>query len=98
MTIFFGLNGAGIVFLLYVLANFWKEGRRPKYNAMRYPSEPTQRDCADMHFVTRPIPNNTKARLVVIPFQTRGRFIEGPAQGTISEMTSEAKVRRISTR
>jgi hypothetical protein len=26
VTIFFLLNGLGVMFLLYVLANFWKEG------------------------------------------------------------------------
>ncbi len=28
MTIFLVLNGIGVVFLLYALANFWKEGHR----------------------------------------------------------------------
>jgi hypothetical protein len=97
MTIFFVLNGAGIVFLLYVLANFWKEGRRRKKIGMRFSSKAGKRDCADTHIVALPISNKAQARLVIIPFRTRGRFIDGPAQGTISGATSEARVRRIST-
>ena len=30
MTIFFLLNGLGVIFLLYVLANFWKRGAPAK--------------------------------------------------------------------
>lgn len=30
MTIFFVLNGAAFIFLLYVLVKFWQEGRRSK--------------------------------------------------------------------
>jgi hypothetical protein len=35
MTIFLVLNGIGVVFMLYVLANFWKEGRRVTHGVMR---------------------------------------------------------------
>lgn len=30
MTIFLGLNGLGVIFLMYVLVNFLREGRRPR--------------------------------------------------------------------
>ena len=43
MTIFFVLNGMGVVFLLCVLANFWKEAHRPasnvRKNAMQFRSK-----------------------------------------------------------
>ena len=55
MTIFFLLNGMGVVFLLYVLANFWKEGHRPKSNARKYATEYGRRDWADVFVVTHPI-------------------------------------------
>jgi hypothetical protein len=35
VTIFLALNGMGVVFLLYVLVQFWKEGRRPKKCSLR---------------------------------------------------------------
>jgi hypothetical protein len=97
MTIFLVLNGAGVVFLLYVLANFWREGRRPKNDATRCTSEAGKRDCADTHIVALPISNKAQARLVVIPFRTRGRFVDGPARGAISGVKSEPRVGRIST-
>jgi hypothetical protein len=35
MTIFLVLNGIGVVFMFYVLVNFWKEGRRMTHGVMR---------------------------------------------------------------
>ena len=43
ITIFLILNGLGVAFLLYVLANFWKEGHRPKNDARKYAAEFGQR-------------------------------------------------------
>jgi hypothetical protein len=34
MTMFLVLNGMGIMFLLYVLVNFWKEGRRTRVRSL----------------------------------------------------------------
>ncbi len=39
MTIFFVLNGLGVIFLLYVLANFWKEGHRPQSNVRKHATD-----------------------------------------------------------
>ena len=35
MTIFLVLNGMAVVFMLYVLVNFWKEGRRTTRGGVR---------------------------------------------------------------
>jgi hypothetical protein len=35
MFIFVLMNGVGVAFLLYVLVNFWKEGKRANYRAAR---------------------------------------------------------------
>src|ERR1700722_12125722 len=35
MTIFLVLNGIGVVFMLYVLVNFWREGRQMRCSALR---------------------------------------------------------------
>jgi hypothetical protein len=35
MTMFLVLNGMAVVFMLYVLVNFWKEGRRTAQGGMR---------------------------------------------------------------
>lgn len=34
MTIFLVLNGMALVFMLYVLVNFWKEGNRTTHSSM----------------------------------------------------------------
>jgi hypothetical protein len=35
MTIFLFLSGIGVVFMLYVLVNFWREGRQTRHTALR---------------------------------------------------------------
>ena len=99
MTIFFMLNGMGVAFLLYVLANFWKEGHRPKSNARKYATEFGRRDWADVIVVTHPISHSAQGGLSVIPFQARGQELRGkPSRGAISRGTVEVPVGRISTR
>ena len=60
MTIFLALNGLGVVFLLYVLANFWMEGHRPNYNARKYAAEFGERDWSDVAVVTQPISRSAR--------------------------------------
>ena len=95
LTMFLVLNGLGVVFLLYVLANFMKEGRR---NARKYAAEYGRRDWADVLVVTQPISHSAQGGLSVIPFRARGRYSDKPVHGTASFAKSEAQVRRISTR
>jgi hypothetical protein len=59
MTIFFLLNGLGVVFLLYVLANFWKESHREKDSERRYKR--------DVFVATHPISHNACGGVAVIP-------------------------------
>jgi hypothetical protein len=99
MTIFFALNGFGLAFLLYVLANFWKEGRRSKKTARTYESEFGERDGADVIVVTTPMSPNTWYAPAVIPFRSRpvdlgDRTESKPA----SRETSPVRVKRTSTR
>jgi len=94
MTIFFVLNGLGVIFLLYVLANFWKEGHRPKNDARKYAMEFGRRDWADVVVVTHPISHSAQGGLSVIPFQARGRYGDIPARSAASSVTQEAPARR----
>lgn len=98
MTIFLVLNGMGIVFLLYVLANFWKEGHRPRNNARKYAAEFGRRDWAAVLVVTHPISHGAQGSLSVVPFRVRGRFSDKPISRASSDETSEAPVGRFSTR
>ena len=98
MTIFFLLNGLGVVFLLYVLANFWKEGHKPKNNARKYAAEYRRRDWANVVVVTHPISHNAQGGLSVIPFRVRDRNSDKPAQRMTLHGTPDAPVRRFSTK
>lgn len=99
MTIFFALNGLGVVFLLYVLAKFWNEGHRPKNNARKYAAEFGRREWADVIVVTHPISHPAQGGLSVISLLARDRGLRNkPARGTSSRGTVEVPVGRISTR
>ncbi|HLJ23460.1 MAG TPA: hypothetical protein VKT71_05075 [Candidatus Acidoferrales bacterium] len=71
LTIFLMLNGLGVAFLLYVLANFLKEGHRPmrgdRIEAMEYRG----RSRSDVFVVTHPVSLFAQGGVSVIPFQER---------------------------
>lgn len=69
MTIFFLLNGMGLVFLLYVLANFWLDGRREQDAERRYAKDFMPKGIADVFVVTHPISHNAQGGLAVIPIR-----------------------------
>ena len=99
MTIFLGLNGLGVIFLMYVLVNFWREEHRPKKNARRYAPEYGHMGWAEVHVVTRPISQSAQRGLSVIPFPARDPGLaEEPTQRVTSLESSELPARRISTR
>ena len=99
MTVFFVLNGLGVVFLLYVLASFWKEGHRPRNDDRKYAAEFRERDWTDVAVITHPISSYAQGGLSVIPFPMRGRQAEGKLdRGTASHGVSGFPARRISTR
>jgi hypothetical protein len=96
-TIFLLLNGLGVVFLVFVLANFWMEGRRPKSNARKYAAEYGRRDWINAAIVTHPI-NNAQGGLSVIPFRVSGRNSDKQAHTMILNGTPDAPVKRFSTK
>ncbi|MGA7793458.1 MAG: hypothetical protein WCA19_10495 [Candidatus Acidiferrales bacterium] len=98
MTIFFVLNGLGVIFLLYVLANFWKEGHRPQSDARKHAMEFGRLDWADVFVMTHPISHSAQGGVSVIPFQTRTQYSNEPARGAASSVTQQAPARRFSTR
>jgi hypothetical protein len=99
MTIFLLLNGLGVGFLLYALANFWKEGRRSKKLDRKYAPEVKYRDWADVLVVTHPISHSAQGGVSVIPFQARGRETGNkPVQRPSAREAIEMPLRRISTR
>jgi hypothetical protein len=73
MTIFLILNGLGVIFLLVVLTNFWKEGRRPVHKARKYERNLRRPDWGDVAVVTHPVSTCAQGGLSVISFQARRR-------------------------
>jgi len=74
MTIFLMLNGLGIVFMLYVLANFWKEGHRRESDTGKSVTEITRSEWADeITGATSSIPRSAQSAHTVILFQERSR-------------------------
>ena|SRR5271165_567599 len=99
MTIFLVLNGMGVVFLLYVLANFWKEGHRTGDKGPLYAREFGWRDRAEVFVIKKPISNSEQGALSVIPFHARNRELSGRQAGnTGGREGTQAPVRLVSAR
>jgi hypothetical protein len=103
MTIFLFLNGLGVIFLLYVLVNFWKEGHRlgsPEHDEDRkLAAEFRWRDWADVAVVTHPISVSAQGGVSVIPFQGRGGNSDSAVRGTNhSPEIRQAPMRKFSAR
>lgn len=98
MKMFLVLNGLGVVFLVYVLANFWIEGRRPKSKARKYAAEFGRRNWINVAVVTHPISHNAQGGLSVIPFRIPDRNSDKRPQTMILNGTPDAPIRRFSTK
>lgn len=99
MTIFLLLNGLSVVFLLFVLANFWKEGQQRAHDARRHAGEDVRREWVEVLVTTHPISHSAQGGLAVIPFPVRDReCVAGRSAPTAPPGKSELAARRISTR
>ena len=97
-TIFLLLNGLGVAFLLNVLANFWKEGQRPKTNARKYAAE-FGREWTEVVIQMHPISHSAPGGSSVIPFQARDTEPAGkPDHGPAAREAIEIPLRRVSIR
>jgi hypothetical protein len=72
MKLFFLVNGLGVGFLLYVLANFWKEGHQPRSGTRQYETDYLHRGGVDVFIMTHPISHNAYGGLSVTPMHVRG--------------------------
>jgi hypothetical protein len=72
VLLFTVLNGLGVVFLLYVLVQFWKEERRPMKPAERNRVEAFPvKERHTVLVVTHPISNSARGGLSVVSRQAR---------------------------
>jgi len=99
ITIFLALNGLAIAFLLYVLANFWKEGHPPKNDSRPSEAEAKWRDWADVAVITHPISPAAHGGLAVIPFAVTGREISMERRSALpAGKTRYLAAKRLSTK
>ena len=69
MPIFFLLNGLGLVFLFYVLVNFWKEGRRTNRPVRHHTLDGKRPRDFEPIIVTHPISHTAQGGISVIPLR-----------------------------
>jgi hypothetical protein len=99
MTIFLVLIGMGVVFLLYVLANFWKDGHRPKTVVQEFEVKPSRGNKAEVVVITHPISISAQGGLSVIPFPIGEREQGGgTSHSTPASRMIEIPVKRFSIR
>ena len=102
MTVFLLLNGMGVAFLLYVLANFWNEGRRGKRDGREYQRDFLHRDGPAVFVLTRPlsrISRNAADSRAVIPLEFQEGEVRGKRPvGQSSDMAEVISMKRFSTR
>ena len=111
MLLFTALNGMGVVFLLYVLVQFWKEGHRSKNGGTRQCAiEFAEENRPEVIVVTRPISHSAQAGLSVVSMRARESSVQGRQLHRISgglqvepapdslDRTDETAMKRFSTR
>jgi hypothetical protein len=78
MMLFTVLNGLGVVFLVYVLVQFWKEGHRPLESALRHKViEFSEKDTPTVVVVTHPISPFAHSGLSIVSRQERMSGVQG---------------------
>lgn len=95
MTIFFALNAAGLVFLLYVLAKFWQEERLSRKNSGKCSLRFGRKNWAVVVLPARSHCPDSKGSFSVIPFPAQNR---GASDQPASHRNAERPASRISTR
>lgn len=99
ITIFLALNGLAVAFLLYVLANFWKEGHQSKNSSRPSGAEDNWRDWAEVAVITHPISSAAQGGLAVIPFPVTATKFSAELEGGLpAGKTRDLAAKRISTR
>ena len=100
MMLFTLLNGLGVVFLMYVLVQFWKEGHKPEKETARarVMELPPRRRHKDI-VLTHPISQCVLGGPSVVSSRTRMSSLQdGPIHGNSARGEDEMPVKRYSSR
>jgi len=100
MMLFTLLNGLGVVFLMYALVQFWKEGHRSEQpDARERVIEFSVKDKPTVVVVTHPISLSAHSGLSVISSRARlSSLQDGPIHGNSARGEDEMPVKRYSSR
>jgi hypothetical protein len=99
LTVFLVLNGLAVAFLLYVLANFWKDGRQARERSRKLAPQVMTLDKSEGLAPGRLTLQEEGRRLSVIPFPETGpAFRERPGRAVASREILVVPARRVSTR
>jgi len=93
-TVFLVLSVMGVVFLLYVLANFWKEDNRMKSDVRPDENDFPRAERQSMHVVRHRIAQDTQIGRNVISLENKGRGLTSKQDhrnraGTVYEMQAK---------
>jgi hypothetical protein len=100
MLIFTGLNGMGVVFLVYVLVQFWKEGHRSRNRSTRQCAiEFLEENRPEVIVVTPSVSHSAQAGLSVVSMRARESSVQGrQLHRDSADRADEASMKRFSTR
>jgi hypothetical protein len=100
MMLFTLLNGLGVVFLVYVLVQFWKEGHRSNEpDARDRVIEFSVRDKPTVVVVTHPLSYSARGGLSVVSGRAPlSSLHDGPIHGNSARGEDEMPVKRYSSR
>jgi hypothetical protein len=100
MMLFTLLNGLGVVFLVYVLVQFWKEGHRSEQpDARDRVIEFSVKDKPTVVVVTQPISLGAHSGLSVVSSKARmSSMQDGPIHRDAARGADEMPVKRYSSR
>jgi hypothetical protein len=100
MMLFTLLNGLAVVFLMYVLVQFWKEGHRSEQpDARERVTEFAVERKPTVVVVTHPISNNAYGGLSVVSSRAPlSSLQDGPIHGNSAREGDEMPVKRYSSR
>jgi hypothetical protein len=77
MAIFFMASGAGVIFLLYALAHFWREGRRTNQESGEHAPEKLLQKRRNVLPAPQSVSASHNSGASVISFQPRKTALEG---------------------
>lgn len=99
IKLFVMLNAMGVVFLIYVLANFWREGSRTKSETRPDEFDFMQEERPAVLVVTHLVAHGTNGSGSVIPLQLRREGFAGSQdQLERSAAIYEMQARRVSVK